>query len=617
MCGIAGWISWEKDLTSNENKKILAAMQDTLKRRGPDEKGEWITKDVALLHRRLIVIDPEGGKQPMVKQIAGNKFIISYNGELYNTVELRKQLKKIGYHFNSHSDTEVLLTSYLEWGVECVEYLNGIYAFAVWDQKRGQLFLTRDRMGVKPLFYSCKPDDFYFGSELKSLLAHPEIEAVVGKDGLAEIFALGPARTPGQGIFEGIKELKPGHYLIYNRTGIEIKKYWSLQSRKHLEPFSETVQTIKKLFVDTVQRQLISDMPICTLLSGGLDSSAITAVASKKLEQEYNYQLHTYAVDYQDNHQHFKSSEFQPSRDQQWIDIMSDYSTTKHHNVILTTNQLISALQEGVYARDLPGMADIDVSLYLFCSQIAQNFTVAVSGECADEIFAGYPWFHKKGVLDKEIFPWLRNIEFRTNVLNNDLRKSIEPQQYLKQRYQEALSEVPRLANDTEIGKRMREITYLTLTRWMPVLLERKDRMSMYTGLEVRVPFCDHRLVEYVWNVPWEMKNYGGQRKGVLRKAVAGLLPEEIRTRPKNPYPKTVNPSYLEAVTNLLLEIINNNNAPLIDFVNSQEIKKIIELRTESNVPWFGQLMQIPQWFAYLIQVNFWLEDYGVRVKTK
>ncbi|MGM0369980.1 MAG: asparagine synthase (glutamine-hydrolyzing) [Bacillota bacterium] len=612
MCGITGWIDWRQDLNQPKNRNILKKMRENLQLRGPDEGGSWIDSNVALAHRRLIVIDPEGGKQPMVEQIGGNKFVISYNGELYNTAELRRDLSKLGYQFRSHSDTEVLLTAYIEWGVDVVEHLNGIYAFAIWDQNKEQLYMARDRIGVKPLFYSQGQQGFYFGSELKALLAHPEIEATVDQSGLAEIFVMGPGRTPGHGVFKGIKELKPGHYLVYNQAGLTINQYWSLQSREHHDSVEETIRTVRELFTDTVQRQLISDKPICTLLSGGLDSSAITAIASDRLKEQYNQQLHSYSIDYKDNQENFESSEFQPSTDQQWIDLMSDYATTNHHNVILPNQKLVNALKEGVYARDLPGMADIDVSLYLFCAEIAKEFTVAVSGECADEIFAGYPWFYREEARQADTFPWTRNLATRIDLLNDDLKNTIRPAQYVDKRYQQALSEVPRLASDNKVNQKMREITYLTLSRWMPILLERKDRMSMYTGLEVRVPFCDHRLVEYVWNIPWEMKNYGGMRKGILREALTGVLPEEVRTRPKNPYPKTFNPQYLAATRNWLREIMNNNNAPLLDFIDRQQLQGIIDQGADFDQPWFGQLMRVPQLFAYLIQVNIWLEEYNV-----
>ncbi|AGB40781.1 asparagine synthase, glutamine-hydrolyzing [Halobacteroides halobius DSM 5150] len=612
MCGIAGWIDWERDLTRQRN--VLEQMQETMKLRGPNESGEWIREDVGLVHRRLIVIDPEGGQQPMIKKKNGNTYVMVYNGELYNSSELRKKLKQHGYSFQGHSDTEVLLTSYIKWGEECVKHLNGIYAFGIWDVGRKKLYMARDRIGVKPLFYSRFGSSLVFASELKSLLAHPKIEAKIGREGLAEILAIGPGRTPGHGVFKGIEELKPGYYLVYDQHGLCKEKYWELESKPHQDSTEETIKKVRELFVDTVQRQLVSDVPICTLLSGGLDSSAITAVASNALQEAEKGQLHSYSVDYEGNDEHFEANEFQPDPDSKWIGLMSDYASTKHHDIVLPNSQLVEALKEGVYARDLPGMADIDVSLYLFCKKIEQDFTVAVSGECADEIFGGYPWYHRAEALQANTFPWSRRIDDRLQIFDSELLKEVKPSKYLDQRYQEALDEVPRLPGEDAKNAKMREMFYLNLTRWMPVLLDRKDRMSMYTSLEVRVPFCDHRLVEYVWNIPWEMKNYGGMRKGILRAALKGLLPEDIRTRPKNPYPKTFDPAYFEATRSWLLDILNNPNAPLHDLIDQDTVRQFTKVDQDFDIPWFGQLMRLPQLFAYLIQINIWLEEYNIQI---
>ncbi|GAB6136999.1 asparagine synthase (glutamine-hydrolyzing) [Halanaerobaculum tunisiense] len=612
MCGIAGWIDWEQDLTNRHN--VLQKMEDTLQLRGPDESGDWISQNVGLVHRRLIVIDPTGGKQPMVKSKNGNKYVMVYNGELYNTSDLRNKLQQRGYTFTGHSDTEVLLTSYIEWGLECAQYLNGIYAFAIWDVGRERLYMARDRIGVKPLFYSRFGSSLVFGSELKSLLAHPDIEAKIGREGLAEILAIGPGRTPGHGVFKGIKELKPGYYLVYDQDGLRKRQYWKLESKPHEDNVEETISKVRELFVDTVQRQLVSDVPICALLSGGLDSSAITSVASNALQEADKGQLHTYSVDYEGNEEHFEANDFQPDPDSKWIGLMSDYATTKHHDVILPNSKLVEGLKKGVYARDLPGMADIDVSLYLFCQEIEQDFTVAVSGECADEIFGGYPWYYREEALQANTFPWSRRIDDRLQIFDSDVLKEVKPGEYLDQRYQEALAEVPRLPGEDAKNAQMREMMYLNLTRWMPVLLDRKDRMSMYTSLEVRVPFCDHRLVEYVWNIPWELKNYGGMRKGILRAALKGLLPESVRTRPKNPYPKTFDPAYFEATKNWLLDILSNPNAPLHDLIDEDTVRQFTAADQDFDIPWFGQLMRLPQLFAYLIQINTWLQEYNVKI---
>jgi asparagine synthase (glutamine-hydrolysing) len=613
MCGIAGWLNWERNLRREQG--IVGMMADCQQRRGPDERGEWSSEDVALAHRRLIVIDPEGGKQPMVKKYQNNQYVLVYNGELYNTEDLRRDLKAEGHSFEGHSDTEVLLTSYIAWGSECVKRLNGIYAFAIWDKSRERLFLARDRIGVKPLFYTEQENGFLFASELKGLLSHPEVEARIDEDGLSEIFTIGPGRTPGHGVIKGIKELKPGYSMVVNRYGIKEEQYWKLESKLHQDDLETTIAKVRELFIDTVERQLVSDVPICTLLSGGLDSSAISAVASRAFIREGKENIDTYSVDYEGNEDHFEANEFQPDPDDVWIKKMTDYLGTTHHYIRLSNDKLVEALRDGVYARDLPGMADIDVSLYLFCKEIKKKFTVGVSGECADEIFGGYPWYHNQDALEANTFPWSRKLDDRVKILSTDLIERINPQKYMENRYQEALSEVPRLAGESGIEERMREMFYLNLTRWMPTLLDRKDRMSMYTGLEVRVPFCDHRLVEYVWNIPWEMKNVGSRRKGVLREALKGILPEDIRLRPKNPYPKTFDPAYFAATRDWLLEIINDNNSPILDLIDVDYIRKLAASDGDFDIPWFGQLMRLPQLFAYLIQVNVWLEDYGVVIE--
>ncbi len=612
MCGIAGWVDWKTDIT--EHIEILEKMKDCLIHRGPDEEGEWLSKHAGLVHRRLIVIDPVGGQQPMYREINGNRFILVYNGELYNTNEIRNKLLKRGYHFRGHSDTEVLLLSYIEWGNKCVDFLNGIFAFAIWDDNHQKIFLARDRIGVKPLFFSTLKSGIVFASELKSLLKHPGIKPVIDKEGLAEVLSIGPGRTPGNGIFKGVKELKPGYCLEYSRDGLREWQYWSLISKRHTDNFKETVERVNYLFKDIVKRQLVSDMPICTLLSGGLDSSAISAVASTELKKNGYGKLHTYSVDYENNERHFKKNAFQPDADNKWVDFVSEYIGSEHHRVVLNNLDLTEGLRDAVFARDLPGMADIDVSLYLFSKEIKKDFVVAVSGECADEIFGGYPWYHRQEALNATTFPWSRRLLERTKLFSEEVNDLIKPEDYINQRYSEALSEVPTLPGEESKEARMREMFYINLTRWMPTLLDRKDRMSMYTGLEIRVPFCDHRLVEYLWNIPWEMKNYGQLRKGILREALTGILPEKVRLRPKNPYPKTFSPVYYQSTRDWLLEILNNPAAPLNELINKEQVEFLTDLDADFDLPWYGQLMGLPQLFAYLIQVNIWLKEYGVQI---
>ncbi|WP_239615168.1 asparagine synthase (glutamine-hydrolyzing) [Cohnella mopanensis] len=616
MCGITGWIDWNMDLTTQAD--TIEKMTETLELRGPDATGTWLSQHCAFGHRRLSVMDPANGAQPMVRPAKGldnHDCVLVYNGELYNAPELRKQLEGLGYRFRTTCDTEVLLLSYVEWGPECVEKLNGIFAFAVWQTDEQKLFMARDRLGVKPLFYRREEGRFMFGSEPKAILAHPDVPAEIDAEGLAELFVIGPARTPGHGVWRDFLELKPGHCLQYDRNGLRTFAYWQLQSTEHEENVEQTAETVRNLLADTVERQLVSDVPICTLLSGGLDSSALTALAVDYYRRTNQGNVHTFSVDYADNDKHFQAHDFQPNSDAPWIKRMNEYLSTIHHPKQFDTPELVQALEAAVLAKDTPGMADIDASLYLFCREIKKEATVAISGEAADEIFGGYPWFHREDALKAETFPWSLATGLRASLLSPELREKIRPQQYLGDRYSQAIAEVPHLDGEDETRKRMRRMSYLNITRFMPTLLDRKDRMSMAVGLEVRVPFCDHRLVEYVWNIPWEIKTAGTREKGILRKALEGVLPDDVLYRKKSPYPKTHNPNYLAAVRSQLLERLDDPACPLKPLIHESKIRELAAASdASSHLPWFGQLMSGPQLFAYLLQMDFWLKRYKVKL---
>jgi asparagine synthase (glutamine-hydrolysing) len=614
MCGITGWIDWTRDLTQESGS--LEKMTDTLAPRGPDASGTWITAHCALGHRRLSVIDPDNGAQPMIRTAGDGTYVIVYNGEIYNAPELKKALEGRGHRFTTNCDTEVLLTAYIEWGMAAVERLNGIFAFAVWDTMEQRLFAARDRLGVKPFFFTQTGGKFIFGSEPKAVLAHPDFKSEIGAEGLAEVLIVGPARTPGHGVYKGLAELRPGECVTVDRSGVRKVTYWKLESRPHEDDIGATAEKVRSLLEDTVERQLVSDVPVCTLLSGGLDSSALTALAARHYAQSGHGAIDTYSVDYRDNDKHFKESVFQPNADAPWIRRMGEHLGTNHHSVTFDTPELADALDAAMRARDLPGMADIDSSLFLFCREIKKGATVAISGEAADEIFGGYPWFHREESLQAATFPWALASPMRAELLSPDLVAWVKPLDYIGDRYADAIAEVPRLAGESPEQQRMREMSYLNITRFMPTLLDRKDRMSMAVGLEVRVPFCDHRLVEYVWNIPWEIKTAGDREKGILRQALKGVLPDDVLKRKKSPYPKTHNPDYLAAVRSRLLAILDDSASPLLQLINVKKVRELAESEAAaSNLPWFGQLMSGPQMFAYLVQMDTWLREYNVSIQ--
>ncbi|PTM56934.1 asparagine synthase (glutamine-hydrolyzing) [Desmospora activa] len=613
MCGISGWLDWERDLSLRRD--WLEKMNQTLIPRGPDAEGIWLSPCTGLAHRRLIVIDPEGGVQPMIRRYGDRNLVITYNGELYNMDELSRELTVRGHTFQSRSDTELVLASYAQWGTDAPAHLNGIFAFAIWDEREQSLFLARDRIGVKPLFYTIRKGSVFFGSELKSLLAHADITAEVDAEGLAEVLAMGPSRTPGHGVFKGVKELRPGHWMKVTRHSQRVEAYWQLESRPHTDDLPTTIERVRQLFTDAVERQLVSDVAIGTMLSGGLDSSAISACAARYFRNTGKGALSTFSVDYDGNDRYFQPNEFQPNADAPWVKRMSQAIDSNHYPIVIDNAELAESLSHALLARDLPGMTDVDASLLLFCREIKKHATVVLSGECADEVFGGYPWFHREEMIQADTFPWSRHIHERVSFLAPEIRGAIRPQEYVQDRYCEAMAEVPRLEGEEGLEARIREIFYLNLTRWMPTLLDRKDRMSMAVGLEVRVPFCDHHLVEYVWNIPWSMKRLNGREKGLFREAMKGILPDDVLFRKKSPYPKTHNPAYLQAVKEQALHILDDPNAPVCQLLDRDAVRSFAtgDL-TQVNLPWFGQLMNVPQLFAHWIQLDQWMRDYRVRL---
>lgn len=609
MCSISGEVSFKYDLKNRI--EIYEAMNDSLAHRGPDDEGIYLKKDVCLCHRRLAVIDPLKGKQPMKAFYENRNFVICYNGEIYNTDEVRNELKENGMIFTTSSDTEVVLKSYIFFGKDCVKKLNGIFAFAIWDEGKKELFLARDRIGVKPLFYGMNEGSLVFASEIKALLKHPAFPPEVSKEAIAEIMLIGPGRIPGDGVFKNIFELKPGHFAVFNEYGLRLFKYWSLEAKEHTENTAGTLEHTRFLVTDAIKRQLVSDVPIATFLSGGLDSSLISSVANEHFKEQGRV-LTTYSVDYKDNDKHFKKSKFQPNSDNEFISIMSDYLAGDNRRIVLDTEQLTDALFEAVNARDLPGMADVDSSMLLLCREAKKTSTVVLSGECADEVFGGYPWYRDKTIREKYGFPWAQSTLYRYSFLNDDFKREIEPEEYVNSFYDRTIASAPKLPDDNQTDSRMREMMKLNLDWFMQTLLDRKDRMSMYSGLEVRVPFCDYRIVEYLYNVPWSMKDYKGYEKGLLREAMQGYLPEEVLWRKKSPYPKTHNPNYLEAVSKRLRIIIDEGDSPMFEFVDKGSLEEL--LTTNNLTPWYGQLMTTPQTIAYFLQIDYWLKHYKIKI---
>ena len=608
MCGIGGFVDYERD--ARRGGPILHGMKRTLTPRGPDAEGTYFDEDAALVHRRLIVIDPEGGKQPM--HSPDRNTIIIYNGELYNTPELRTELMSRGHEFVGHSDTEVLLHAYLEWKTDAFARLNGIFAFAIWEKRERRLTLCRDRLGVKPLFFAPIRNGLTFGSTIDTVLCHPEIEPALDEDGLRTLLLLGPARPPESGVFRQIKSLLPGHFAVLTPENFTDHVYWQLEAHEHEDDLPTTIERTHTLICDAARRQLVSDVPLACFLSGGLDSSILSMLAAKDYAAR-SETLHTWSVDYRDNDKYFTKSIFQPNSDDSYIDQMVDFLGTHHHRVVLEPEALCAALLPATDARALPGMADVDSSLLLFCAAVKRGgTTVCLSGECADELFGGYPWYHREEILFEDTFPWSRSVGLRLGLLTPDAVRNGE--EFVRQHYRDTCDRAPKLPSDDKKAARMREMFVLNLDWFMATLLDRKDRMSMYSGLEVRVPFCDHRIVEYAYNMPWDFKSLEGREKGIVRRAFADELPKEIVYRKKSPYPKTFHPVYTRLCADYVRRIFEDNTSVAASLFDRNAVQKLMQRPESLAEPWFGQLMRTPQIFAYIIQLDRWFRHYHVKI---
>lgn len=615
MCSISGFFHPSSDYLNDEEfyQQILHRMMQSLHHRGPDSSGCLLSRRCGLAHTRLSIIDLKTGSQPMERRISGYSYQIAFNGEIYNLPDLKNDLLLQGWKFQTTSDTEVLLLAFLEYGPDFIKKVDGIFSFAIYDSRHETIYLFRDYFGIKPLFYTFAEDTLIFSSELKGLFCFPGIEAAVDSDGLNEIFSLGPARSPGNAVFKNIHELKPGYYLAYNRFGIHLTNFWRLSSMPHRDNYEMTIERTRFLLTDAIKRQMVSDVPICTFLSGGVDSSVVSAVCASELKKE-GKPLTTYSFDFEDNDKYFQSNSFQPSQDAPYVKKMVEFLDSDHHYLFCNNEQQADLLYESVDAHDLPCMADIDSSLLYFCKEVSKHHKVVLTGESADEVFGGYPWFHKEEFLTGNTFPWTPFLDPRKKVLSDDLIRQLHMDEYVKRIYDQSVSEIPVLPRENETEANRRRIAYLNIRYFMQTLLNRMDRTSMHSGLEARVPFADKALVEYVFNTPWEMKAKDGVVKNVLRQSAKGLLPDEILFRRKSPYPKTYHPGYEQLLSDRLKDVLSSCNAPILELVDKERVLRFLDASKDYGTPWYGQLMAGPQMTAYLLQVNYWLKKYHVHL---
>jgi asparagine synthase (glutamine-hydrolysing) len=615
MCGIAGWVDFRRDLDGES--AILEAMTGRLALRGIDGRGVWLAGNAALGHTRTAVIDLTGGAQPQVAVADGGPAaVITYNGEIYNFKQLRTELTERGHRFTTRGDTEVILRAYLEWGAGCAARLEGIFAFAVWDVRRRELLLVRDRLGVKPLYYSVLPDGIVFGSEPKALLAHPQVRPRAALDNLQEIFAT--AKHPGGAPFAGMRALLPGHSLTVGAGGMVERTWWELTAQPHTEDVPATVSRVRELLDDIVLRELESDVPLCTALSGGVDSSAVSAIAAGWRWRLGGERTRTFVTTFEGYADNFTADDVRFAPDEVFAAEVARMLRADHVRIELTAADLMDpqARLAALIAQDIPTtLGDMDTSNYLTARRIKQHSTVALSGEIADEIFGGYAWMHDPALVGADVFPWVAK-EFQQPgsprgqgraLFDPGFMAKLDLNTYYADYYHTALARAPHVDGEDPVEHRMRAITHVTLAWWLPMLLDRDDRLAMANALELRVPYGDHRLVEYLYSTPWAYKTFDGREKSLLRAAVADLLPSSVLDRAKCPWPVTQDPAYAAMLHRELADLVADPSSPALPLLDLPAIRAALRSPSAIAHQWVSRMN-----VEMVLQFNTWLREYDV-----
>ena len=519
-------------------------------------------------------------------------------GRMRNAAALAEEL---GLMREERSLARIVLAAYARWGEDYIEHIEGPVLTAVLDRDADALILCRDRMGERRVFYTAQDGCVAFADHPDMLLEAGCLRPVVDIDGLRELFGLGPARTPGKTPWRGMYALEPGCALVARGESARVRRYFRLEAREHEDDAAATVETVRMMIERAVDD--IAPLRPAAMLSGGIDSTLLTALLRQRMEP-----VRSFSVDYEGNDRHFRANAFQPARDAPYIALAVERIGCQHTAVELTQASLAQALEEAVDARGFPGMADVDSSLLLFARRIAPQARFALSGECGDEVFGGYPWFRDAHSISGESFPWSGSLELRAGVLRRRVREKLDIRDYVRGALSEAVSRVEHLPHESAEGRCLRTMQHMCFAFFMANLQERALAMCEHSHLGVLTPFADERLVQYIYNVPWEMKFMGGREKGLLREAAGALLPESLRYRRKSPYPKTCDPAYARIVCGMVQGMLAEKKSPILQLVDARALEKLAASDlSPAQTPWFGQLMAGPQMLAYLWQVNAWL----------
>ncbi|MFJ2745186.1 asparagine synthase (glutamine-hydrolyzing) [Streptomyces sp. NPDC087440] len=580
MCGLAGIAGWEGRAPEGTVGSSLETMTRALGCRGPDAFGRWYDGVAGLGHTRLSVVDPDGGRQPKTL-VRGDstELVVAFAGEVYNHADLRAELTSAAHGsepFTTRSDSEVVLRAVAAWGEGAPSRLAGMFAYAAWEPGRRRLTLARDRLGVKPLYYARveRPAGIVFGSEPKAVLAHPGVRTALDHDGLRHLLLSSHPmiKTPGRTAFAGLHEVEPGTVVTFTADATRTHRYWSLATPvEHPDSLPETVARVRHLLAESVTAQLAADVPVSVLLSGGLDSSAIAALARPAADP-----LHTLSVDLGSH----ASAEDAMGRDpdRPYAELMVRHLGTAHRTVRPAVGDLADPelrARTG-HLRDGLTLGDFDASLLQLFTAVREHFTVTLAGDGADELFGGYRWFTPEAAA-APTFPWdtvLGRADL-TRLLDPALAAALDLPAHRAALYASAVAELAHPPGTDAAEAALRRDSHLNLTRFLPCLLDRADRLSMGVGLEVRVPFLDHRLVEYVFHAPWAYKTFDGREKSLLRAAVADLLPAEVLARRKSPCPMVRDPAYRAALTAQVRGLLDTGG-PALDLLDARAVRTLL-----------------------------------------
>ncbi len=532
-------------------------------------------------------------------------------GRMRGREGLRREIERAGAKLPAEaSDAQLVLAAYRLWGEETPEKIFGPVSYAVIDRDRSELMLVRDRMGEENVFYAPKGGGVSFANRIAPLLDAPGVSRTVDRDGVAEIFALGPAHTPGRTPFCDILELEPGCALFAGENSVRVRRYFALEALPHEDDIAHTIEKTRFLLEQAVS-ETIAFQPSC-MISGGLDSTAVMALYAKITGAPPL----GFSVDYAGDERDFAATSFRPERDSPWAKRACEAIGARQLCIEIGSEELYDALFDAAGLRERPGMGDIDSSMLLFARSISTCSGAALMGECADEAFGGYPWFQREELLWRDGFAWSGSLSLRESVLQKNVRERVQIGKYAHARYHEAISRLPVLPGEEGAQARLRQMQGLVFKFFMPNLQERAACMCGAAGVVPLTPFCDERLIEYAYNVPWEIKNLHGEAKGLLRAAVEDLIPESLLRRKKSPYPKTCSPVYADLLRAGIRRLSREKDAPLWQICDREEILRLAgSALSPADTPWYGQLMAGPQMLAYLLQVNEWLKNTGAEIE--